>query len=82
MIRIALTLLGLTMASGAVYANQCPTLMKQVDDALAAVDQSAGIDVADATQHRNAGDAAHTAGDHAKSIDEFNKALSTLDIKS
>ena len=73
--RLAFVFLGLAVLTGPALAEQCPTLMKQVDDALAASPKG---DVADATTHRKAGEAAHLAGDHAKSVDELNKALAAL----
>ena len=76
MLRYTVGLVALLGLSTTAYADQCPTLMKQVDDAIAA--PAEGVDVADATAHRNAGEAAHSAGDHAKSVEEFNKALAAL----
>lgn len=80
MSRIVLTLMGLLVLSSAAYADQCPTLMKQVDNAFAAVARNQ-VDVEDAIRHRSAGEAAHAAGDHATAVEEFKFALLALGIK-
>lgn len=70
------TALLLALASPAA-ANQCPQLMNQVDAKL----QTAQISAADktkVTQLRQEGEAAHKAGDHAKSEAALNEALDLL----
>jgi hypothetical protein len=70
-----------TSSSEGAVAGQCPGLMEEVDAALSKADSSL-IDIAEAMRHREAGESAHRAGEHTKSIEEFNNALEVLDVKS
>ena len=59
------------LMAGAAWANQCPTMMKAIDDKLA-TKPTLSKDVADkVTKLRADGEAAHKAGKH----DESEKAL-------
>ncbi len=58
-------------------ANQCPTLMNKVDEAM----KTAQLDDATKTQVMdlyNKGKAEHDAGDHAASVADLNAALKLL----
>jgi hypothetical protein len=59
------------------FANQCPTLMNKIDDAM----KTAQLDDATKTQVMelyNKGKAEHQAGDHAASEADLNAALKLL----
>lgn len=63
--------------SGAALANQCPTLMTKIDDAM----KTASLD--DATKAKvmalyTKGKSAHEAGDHATSEKDLGEALKLL----
>jgi hypothetical protein len=70
------TALVLAMA-GPAAANRCPTLMKQIDAKLQTA-QLSPSDKAKVTELRKEGEAAHKAGDHAKSEAALNDALGLL----
>jgi len=63
--------------AGPALANQCPALMKKVDDALTTA-QLTDEEKAKVTELRASGEAAHVAGDHAKSEADLNEALAIL----
>jgi|LNFM01.1.fsa_nt_gb hypothetical protein len=58
-------------------ANQCPQLMNEVDAKLQTTQISAA-DKTKVTKLRQEGEAAHKAGDHAKSEAALNEALGLL----
>ncbi len=60
------------------FANQCPTLVKQIDEKLQTA-QLSEADKAKVTELRNQGEAQHAAGDHAASEASLNEALAMLD---
>ena len=59
------------------FANQCPGLMKQIDEKLAMATVS-DADKARIEELRKQGDEAHAAGDHATSEAALNEALALL----
>jgi hypothetical protein len=59
------------------YANQCPSLWKQIDAKLPAAQISAA-NRAMVTQLRKQGEALHKSGDHTKSEAALKQALSLL----
>jgi hypothetical protein len=63
--------------AGPALANQCPTLMKKVDAAMATA-QLTDEEKAKVMELRESGEAAHAAGDHAKSEADLNEALAIL----
>ena len=71
---VAATLFALTSPA---LASQCPALMEQVDAALATATIT-DEEKAKVTELRASGEAAHTAGDHAKSEEDLNAALAIL----
>ena len=71
---VAATVFALT---GPALASQCPALMQQVDAALATSELSEE-DKAKVMELRASGEAAHAAGDHAKSEADLNEALEML----
>jgi hypothetical protein len=74
-----LTTLLLVMA-GTAWANQCPTMMKAIDDKLA-TKPTLSKDVADkVTKLRAEGEAAHKAGKHAESEKALGEAKKLLGI--
>jgi hypothetical protein len=73
----SLVLAALLALSSPALANQCPTLMNKIDEAL----KTAQVD--DATKQQvtdlyNKGKASHDAGDHAASEASLNEALKLL----
>ena len=71
---VAATALALTSPA---LASQCPALVQQIDAAL----QTATVtdeEKAKVMELRASGEAAHTAGDHAKSEEDLNAALAIL----
>lgn len=74
-----LTALFLLMA-GTAWANQCPTMMKAIDDKLA-TKPTLSKDVSDkVTKLRADGDASHKAGKHADSEKALGEAKKLLGI--
>ena len=71
---VAATAFALT---GPVWANQCPALMQQVDQALE-TSQASEEDKNKARGLRESGEAAHAAGNHAQSEADLNEALAIL----
>lgn len=67
----------LVAMAGPAAANQCPTLMKQIDAKLQTA-QLSPADKAKVTELRREGEAQHKAGDHAKSEAALNDALDLL----
>ncbi|MCA0272949.1 MAG: hypothetical protein LCH69_12940 [Proteobacteria bacterium] len=75
--KLALVTAGLMVLSGPAFANQCPSLVTKVDEAMA----TATVDDATKTQItalRDSGNAAHEAGDHAKAEADLGEALKLL----
>jgi hypothetical protein len=66
--KIVITLF-LVLFTSSVYAGSCPMMAKSIDDK-----------IAEAQTLRDQGMAAHDAGDHAKSEELLNKALSFLKV--
>ncbi|WP_353645095.1 hypothetical protein [Mesorhizobium sp. WSM2239] len=60
------------------FANQCPSLVKQIDEKLQSA-QLSDADKAKVTELRNKGEEQHAAGDHAASEASLNEALAMLD---
>jgi hypothetical protein len=60
------------------FANQCPTLVKQIDEKLQTA-QLSDADKAKVMELRNSGEQQHAAGDHAASEASLNEALAMLD---
>jgi hypothetical protein len=71
---VAATAFALT---GPALASQCPALMQEVDAAMETT-QASAEDKAKAMELRESGEAAHVAGDHAKSEADLNEALELL----
>lgn len=72
-----LAIAALAAFSGPAFANQCPTLMNKIDEAMKATT------VDDATKEQvmalyDQGKAAHEAGDHPASETALNEALKLL----
>lgn len=59
------------------WASQCPALMQEVDAALQTAELT-DEQKAEVTALRESGEAAHAAGDHAKSEADLNAALEIL----
>ena len=75
--RFLATALLLAFAAPA-FANQCPTLWKQVDEKLQTA-QLSEADKAKVTDLRQKGEELHSAGDHAGSEAALNEALALLE---
>ena len=67
--------------AGTAMANQCPKLMAEVDAALAAGPKISAEQMAEVTKLRAQGEAEHTAGKHAESVDTLNKAKAILGLQ-
>lgn len=83
MIRKLFTGLIFVAFSGVAYANSCPLLMGDIDEALndAAIEQRLSEEeLAEARQLRKQGEEAHRAGDHAKSMEALSQAKVILGI--
>lgn len=59
------------------FANQCPSLVKQIDEKLQSA-QLSEADKAKVMELRNKGEEQHAAGDHAASASTLNEALAML----
>jgi hypothetical protein len=69
--------------SGAAYANSCPLLMGDIDEALgdAAIEQRLSQEqLAEVRQLRKQGEEAHSSGDHATAIEALSQAKVILGI--
>ena len=69
--------------AGAAYANSCPLLMGDIDEALndAAIEQRLSEEqLAEVRQLRKRGEEAHSSGDHAKSMKALSQAKVILGI--
>lgn len=67
-------------ATGAL-ANNCPTLMKKIDDAMAQKPKLTEAQMADVKKYRAEGETMHKAGKHAESTAALTKAMALLNIK-
>lgn len=76
-IRSILTALSLLMAS-VTYASNCPSLVKQVDDQLAAATKLTAEVKAQVIELRNKGEELHKAGKHAESEEMLEDALQLI----
>jgi len=66
------------LVAGPVFANSCPKLVKQIEDATATrYDPTA----AEAKVKAQQGAALHAAGNHAEAMKVLQEALTSLDIK-
>jgi hypothetical protein len=65
------------MLAGTAYANQCPTLMNKIDEALKTAQLDADTK-AKVEELRKTGEEQHTAGDHAGSEASLNAALKLM----
>lgn len=69
--------------SSAAFANSCPLLMQDIDAALqdpAVAQQLDEEQLMKARQLRDEGEAAHKAGDHARSMEALQQAKDILGI--
>ena len=64
-------------AGGPVFANQCPTLIKQANDQIAGMDQSSEK-VKKAKELVAEADRLHKAGTHSESVAKAQEALAAL----
>ena len=76
--RLFLTGAALVVLTTGVYAGQCPSLVKKVDEALA-TSQLSEADKTKVMELRNQGEAQHAAGQHAESVASLNMALQALE---
>lgn len=67
--------------ASAAFANNCPAMMKKVDDAIAAKPKMTDAQMADVKKYRDEGEAMHKAGKHTESAAAFTKAMAMLNIK-
>jgi len=64
--------------AGSALASGCPGLMTQVDDALAQNPPLTAEQLAEVQKLRADGEAQHSAGQHAQSMESLEKALEIL----
>lgn len=64
--------------AGPAFAHQCPSLMKQIDEKLAAATMISDSDRAKVEELRATGEAEHAAGNHDASEAALNEALALL----
>jgi hypothetical protein len=69
------------MFAGPALANGCPGLMAKVDDALAKNPSLTAEQLAEVQQLRADGEAQHTSGQHAQSMESLGKALEILGVQ-
>ena len=72
--------LALAVCVSPAFAGRCPMDMQQIDAALAANPTLSAEQLAEVKKLRAEGDAQHTAGDHAKSVETLGKARAILGI--
>src|SRR5262245_45386312 len=72
----ALTLL----MSGTAFANQCPVMMKAIDEGLAKNPQLTAEQLAEVKELRAQGETLHNEGAHAESMEALKKAEAILGI--
>ena len=68
-------------AAAPAFASSCPKHMKAIDAALASGTTADAMAVEKAKALRMSGEAAHKAGDHAKSMKDLTEAEKLLGIK-
>ena len=69
------------MFAGSALANGCPGLMAKVDDALAQNSSLTAEQRAEVETLRAEGEAQHSAGQHAQSMESLGKALEILGVQ-
>ncbi len=78
--RFLLAAVSMLFASAA-FANSCPTMMKKIDEAMAAKPKITDAQMAEVKKHRAEGEAMHKAGKHKESEAALTKAMAMLNIK-
>ena len=76
---ISAAVLSLALA-GPALAGSCPKLMGEVDAALASNPSLSAEQMTEVTELRAQGEAQHSGGQHAESIESLNKAKEILGI--
>ena len=71
----------LMLFMSAAFANSCPTLMKKIDDAMAAKPKMTDAQMADVKKYRAEGETMHKAGKHKESEAALTKAMAIMNIK-
>ena len=71
----------LAFAASMAFANTCPKLMKQIDDALPTATGKSAAQMNEVKDLRAQGEALHKAGKHAESEAALRKALGILGVK-
>ncbi len=66
------------LLSAPAMAGQCPTMVGQIDAALAATPGLSDDVKAQVTELRNEGEELHNSGDHQASVDTLTEALNLL----
>jgi hypothetical protein len=69
------------MFAGSALANGCPGLMTKVDDALAQNPSLTAEQLAEVQKLRADGEAQHSSGQHAESMESLGKALEILGVQ-
>jgi hypothetical protein len=80
MLRIAISILGLSFSAGYAIAFHCPKDMAKIDAAMKTA-QLSSADKAKVETYRKDGEALHKAGNHQESVDTLAKAMRILNIK-
>jgi hypothetical protein len=63
------------------FANNCPILMKKIDEAMAQKPKLTEAQMADVKKYRAEGETMHKAGKHTESTAALTKAMALLNIK-
>ncbi len=71
----------LMLFMSAALANSCPTMMKKIDDAMAAKPKMTDAQMAEVKKYRAEGETMHKAGKHKESTAALAKAMAMLNIK-
>jgi hypothetical protein len=81
MLRKFALLVALMFAAGSAFANECPTHMKKIDEALAKKPMLSASQMDEVKKLRADGEAQHKAGKHKESMETLAKAEKILGVK-
>ena len=79
-LRSIIVAMALTLASGAVFAGECPKHMKAIDAALAKDPKLSTAQMADVKKYRADGETFHKDKKHAEALEALGKAEKILGI--
>ncbi|MGH6718248.1 MAG: hypothetical protein ACREER_02940 [Alphaproteobacteria bacterium] len=80
MVRLVSALFVVLALAAPAVASQCPSLVKRIDEAVAAGTSLSAEDLAKVKTLRDEGEALHAAGSHADSVARLQEALALLGL--